>query len=135
MLIDIDLFMIITISGIVYAILNLIVILFQVGLAIGMPWGAASMGGKFPGKYPPKMRFVALVNILLLSFFTLVVMIESGLIISEFVIFTSYIIWVIVVFSIIGVVLNTITPSKIERIWAPLILIQLIASLIIALNK
>jgi len=127
--------MMITISAIVYAILNLIVILFQLGLAMGMPWGAASMGGKFPGKYPPKMRFVALINILLLSFFTFVVMIESGLIISAFALYTSYLIWVIVVFSIIGVVLNTITPSKIERIWAPLALIQLIASLIIALNK
>ncbi len=126
--------MIITISAIIYAILNCIVILFQLGLAIGMPWGVASMGGKFPGKYPPKMRIVALINIILLSFFTFVVMIESGLIISEFVIFTGYIIWVIVAFSVLGVVLNSITPSKIERIWAPLALIQLIASLIIALN-
>jgi len=126
--------MIVTISAIVYAILNLIVILFQLGLAMGMPWGAASMGGKFPGKYPPKMRIVAIVNILLLSFFTFVVMIESKLI-DNIIAFTDYLIWVVVVFSIIGVVLNTITPSKIERIWAPLALIQLIASLIIALNK
>lgn len=61
--------MIITLAAIVYSILNLIVILFQLGLAFGMPWGAASMGGKFPGKYPPKMRLVAIINILLLTFF------------------------------------------------------------------
>lgn len=125
--------MIVTISGIVYVILNLIVIIFQLGLALGMPWGAASMGGKFPGKYPPKMRLVASINILLLTFFSLVVMVEARLM-DNIIAYTNYLIWVIVAFSIIGVILNSITPSKIERIWAPLALIQLITSLIIALN-
>lgn len=125
--------MIITIAAIVYSILYLIVILFQLGLAFGMPWGAASMGGKFPGKYPPKMRLVAIINVLLLTFFSVVVMIEARLM-DNIIGYTNYLIWVIVAFSLIGTILNSITPSKIERIWAPLALIQLIASLIIALN-
>jgi len=29
------------------------------------------MGGKFPGKYPPKMSLLAVLNILLLIFFRL----------------------------------------------------------------
>lgn len=125
--------MIITIAAIVYSILNFIVILFQLGLALGMPWGAASMGGKFPGKYPPKMRLVAIINVLLLTFFSVVVMIEARLM-DNIIGYTNYLIWVIVAFSTIGVILNSITPSKIEKIWAPLAFIQLIASLIIALN-
>ncbi|MEX2410675.1 MAG: hypothetical protein WD607_04765 [Candidatus Paceibacterota bacterium] len=33
-----------------------------------MLWGEASMGGRYPGKYPPKMRIVAVLNMLLLGF-------------------------------------------------------------------
>jgi len=36
-------------SAKIFTVFTAIVILFQLGLAIGMPWGAASMGGKFPG--------------------------------------------------------------------------------------
>jgi hypothetical protein len=39
-------------SAIIFTVFTAIVILFQLGLAIGMPWGAASMGGKFPGNDP-----------------------------------------------------------------------------------
>lgn len=39
-------------SAIIFTVFTAIVILFQLGLAIGMPWGSASMGGKFPGKDP-----------------------------------------------------------------------------------
>lgn len=53
-------------ASIVYSVLNGLVVLFQAGLALGLPWGAASMGGKFPGKYPAAMRFVAIVNIIIL---------------------------------------------------------------------
>jgi hypothetical protein len=52
------------VSAIIYSISIGIVVIFQFGFAIGLPWGAASMGGKYPGKYPPKMRIVALVNML-----------------------------------------------------------------------
>lgn len=37
-------------AALIFSALTVIVLLFQVGLAIGMPWGRASMGGKFPGK-------------------------------------------------------------------------------------
>jgi hypothetical protein len=39
-------------SAIIFTVLTAIVILFQLVLAIGMSWGSASMGGKFPGKDP-----------------------------------------------------------------------------------
>ena len=39
-------------SAIIFTVLTAIVILFQWGLTIGMPWGSVSMGGKFPGKDP-----------------------------------------------------------------------------------
>lgn len=117
-----------------FTISTIIVMLFQFGLFLGMPWGAASMGGKFPGKYPTKMRGVALVNILLLIVFNLIVLIHAGIIFPSLYVFSQKLIYIVVVFFAIGSVLNIITPSKIERMWAPIAIIQFITSLLIALG-
>lgn len=121
-------------AAIIYTISTAIVVLFQVCLAIGLPWGAASMGGKYPGKYPPKMRIIALVNMIVLSFLTIIVLVKSGFLLPQLLSFSRYATWFVVVFSLISVVLNTITKSKIERIWIPVALIQFVTSLIVALN-
>ncbi len=126
--------MIVTISAYIYSILMGIVIVFQACLAIGLPWGAASMGGKYPGKYPPKMRIIALINISVLSILILIVLIKAGLLLSQFSTFSNYAIWFAIFFALANTVLNTITKSKIERIWMPITAIQLVASIIVALN-
>lgn len=116
-------------SVLLFSSLNSLVVLFQLALAAGMPWGVASMGGKYPGKYPPAMRRVALLNAFLLLFINLLVF--------EFANFTSYLpeawgdngIWVVLVFMALGTFMNSITPSKIERIWAPVAFIQFLCCL------
>lgn len=121
-------------SAIIYTILTGVVVLFQLGLAIGLPWGSASMGGKFPGKYPPKMRIVAIVNMLILTVLAIIVLSRAGLVLPQLLSASAIGIWFVVAFSGIGTIMNAITPSKIERIWAPVAVIQLITSLIIALS-
>ncbi|MBK8501304.1 MAG: hypothetical protein IPL46_03340 [Saprospiraceae bacterium] len=123
-----------TVSAIIFTALTSIVIIFQGCLAAGVPWGKASMGGKYPGKYPPKMRVVAVLNMLIMAFIAAVVLSEANLMFPKLNPISGIGIWVIVVFFVIGTIMNTITPSKIERIWAPVALIQLITSLIIAIN-
>lgn len=123
-----------SISAIIFCALAGIVIIFQGCLASGVPWGKASMGGRYPGKYPPKMRVVAILNMLILAFMAAVVLSEANLMFPQLNTISGIGIWVIVVFFVIGTILNTITPSKIERIWAPVALIQLITSLIVAIN-
>jgi hypothetical protein len=123
-----------TIAAQIFSALTLIVILFQACLAAGLPWGAASMGGKFPGKYPPKMRLVAIINIFILAFIAIIVLSRANLLLPVMMPFSKIAIWVVVVFLLAGTIMNTISPSKIERIWAPVALIQLIASIIIALS-
>lgn len=123
-----------TISAQIFTVLTLLVILFQACLAIGLPWGVASMGGKFPGKYPPKMRFVAIINIIILSFMAIIVLSRANLLFPSMMPFSKIAIWVVVVFYLAGTILNTITPSTIERIWAPVALFQLITSIIVALT-
>lgn len=121
-------------ASIIYTVLTGVVCLFQLALAAGLPWGAASMGGKFPGKYPPKMRGVALVNMAVLILLALIVGSRAGLWLPAWSGFAGGAIWLVVVFSALGTVMNTITPSKIERIWAPVVLVQFITSLIVAIN-
>ncbi len=127
--------MITTIAAVIYSVLMALVILFQLGLTIGLPWGAASMGGKYPGKYSLKMRIVSLLNMIILSFVTIIVLVKANLILTQFNSFSKVAIWFVVAFSTVATVLNIITPSKIERqIWAPVTVIQLIASIIVALK-
>jgi hypothetical protein len=114
---------------------SVIAILFQFALAAGMPWGSASMGGKFPGKYPPKMRFAALLNALFLTLLILVVLTRAQLILPFLFSVSRFAIWFVVGFSALGTLLNTITPSKIERIWAPVAAIQLLSSWLIAISN
>lgn len=128
--------MLVIISAYIFAILSFVIILFQLALTIGMPWGAASMGGKFPGKYPPIMRVVSLINIFITSFMAAIVLIKSEIIWLQFKSFANVAIYFVVVFSVVATILNTITPSKIERkIWAPFAAILLLTSSIVAFVK
>lgn len=123
-----------SVSAIIFSAFTGIVIIFQVCLAAGAPWGKASMGGRYPGKYPPKMRIVAVLNMLILAFIAAITLSEANLMFPQLNKISGIGIWVIVVFFLIGTIMNTITPSKIERIWAPVALIQLITSLIVAIS-
>lgn len=118
----------------IFTICTAIVIIFQACLAAGLPWGAASMGGKYPGKYPRNMRFVAVFNMFLLAMINAIVLTKAGIICPSGYSIARIAIWVVVVFYVPVTILNTITPSKIERIWAPVALTQLVASLLVALH-
>lgn len=121
-------------SAYLFAALSLIVMVFHACLAAGAPWGAASMGGRYPGKYPPKMRWVAVLNIFVTAFMALVVLSRVGLLLPGLMPVARVAIWVVAVMYLAGTVMNTITPSKIERIWAPVALLLLVTSLVVALS-
>ncbi len=107
---------------------------FQIALALGAPWGAYAMGGKFPGQFPAPMRVAAFVQALVLMTLVGAVLARAGLALraleSE-----SWLIWVAVAFSAVSVVLNSITPSKRERlVWVPVAAVMLASSLTVALS-
>ncbi|MGF9697900.1 hypothetical protein [Paenibacillus sp. MABNR03] len=123
----------VVLSSILFSVLILIVILFQVALAAGMPWGEAAMGGKFPGKYPPSMRYACLLQITILVFIGLVVLSKAGVLLPQWSAFADTAIWFIVAYLVLGTILNLITRSVWERrIWAPVTILLLITSIIIA---
>lgn len=123
------------IAAYTYAFLMGIVILFQFCLTLGLPWGAASMGGKFPGKYPPRMRMVSFLNMPVLGFAAGIVLARAGLHFNGLRSMSGTGIWFVVGFSAVSVFLNSITPSRIERaIWVPVTSVHLITSVIVALT-
>lgn len=126
--------MIESLSATIFSALTGIVIIFQACLAAGVPWGQASMGGRYPGKYPPKMRAVAILNMIILALMAAVVLSEAKLMFPQLNAISGVAIWIVVVFFVFGTIMNSITPSKIERIWSPIALMQLITSLVIAIN-
>ena len=111
-----------------------VIIIFQACLALGAPWGAASMGGKFPGRYPARMRVVAIINTGILTFLVLIVLARAHVAFPTLYVLSTYLIWMVVVLGFLSVVLHIITRSKIERIWLPFTIVHFTTSLIVALN-
>lgn len=107
---------------------------FQIALAAGAPWGAYAMGGKFPGRFPPAMRVAAVVQACILGLLAAIVLARAGLIIERWAA-ASWLVWIVVALSGLSLVMNSITPSLRERrIWAPVALLMLVSSLIVALG-
>jgi hypothetical protein len=124
------------IAAILFAVMSLGVVVFQIALALGAPWGEYAMGGAFPGQYPPALRFGAVIQAVLLAGFAAVVLARAGLIQVRWLQRARGLVWVVVVLFAVFLVLNLISPSAEERaLWVPVILLLWISSLIVALAK
>jgi hypothetical protein len=123
-----------TLAAILFSIVTLVVIGFQIALALGAPWGAYAMGGAFPGRYPPRMRVAAAGMAALLGLLVLIVLSSAGLIDVPMLSGLPSLIWLVVAFSAVSVVLNAASRSAGERrIWVPVALVMLVSSLVVAL--
>jgi hypothetical protein len=123
-------------SALIYGVVSLGVIAFQIALAAGSPWGAYAMGGAFPGQFPPELRVAAILQAGILGLLALVVLARAGIALPKWSRASRRLIWVVVAFSTISLVLNIITPSAGERaIWVPVALVMLICSVIVAVSK
>ena len=122
-----------TIAAWLFTLFTSGVVLFQLALAAGAPWGAWAMGGAYPGQFPPSLRVAAIVQAALLVGMALVVLTRAGLFTPRWARHTRWLIWVVVAYGVIGLILNLITPSASERaIWAPVVFVMLVSSLVVA---
>lgn len=112
------------------------VVAFQLALAAGAPWGEYAMGGAYPGRYPTRMRAVAVVQAILLGGLAVMVLSAAGLLLPDLVETSPWLAWVPVVVSALAVVLNAASRSAGERrIWVPVAVALLVTSLIVALGQ
>lgn len=115
--------------------LSIAIAIFQVVLALGAPLGEFTLGGKFPGKLPVKMRIAAIFQIFILFLFAIIVVSKSGIAFEAFYGIARIGIWVVFAFFILGTILNISSPSKKERIiMGPLNIIALICVFMVAIN-
>ncbi len=122
-----------TIAARLYAALTTCVILFQIALAAGMPWGELAWGGSHPGTLPRQLRIASGASVAILLALAFVVLVRAGLLLQSWKHRTRQLIWVAVGYGALGVVANAITPSTWERIvWLPVTILLLVASLIVA---
>lgn len=122
-------------SSIVFALLASAVVVFQLALALGAPWGAYAMGGAFPGRMPAGLRVAAVVQAAVLLLLAVVVLSSAGQLLPGLVADLPWLAWLPVAISAIAVVLNASTRSAGERwIWLPVALVMLASSLGAALS-
>ncbi len=96
---------------------------FQMGLALGFPWGEWAMGGRFPGRWPLKLRLVAWAQALILLAIGVMAFASAplaiGLPLELQTVGRRSIPWIFI-FMIVAAILNTMTPSRKERrLWGP----------------
>jgi hypothetical protein len=109
--------------------------LFQLALALGAPLGEYTLGGRFPGTLPPKIRVAALAQILVMVLFAFIVLVRVGLIFGELYTISRVAIWFVVGFFVLGSLANLSTPSKRERlVWGPVNVLLLMVTIVIALG-
>ena len=124
------------VAAIIYAIVTLGVVAFQIALAAGAPWGAYAMGGASPGQFPPALRIAAIIQALLVAGMAAVILARAGLVLPGWSQLSHWLVWIVVALTAFSLVLNLITPSAGERaIWTPIIALLLISSLIVAFSS
>lgn len=123
-------------AALVYAVITVGIVLFQLALAAGTPWGEFAMGGAFPGQLPVALRVAAVVQAMLLVLMAGAVLARAGIALPGWSRAARWLVWGVVAFAGLSLVLNTITPSVRERaIWAPVALVMLVSSLTVAVDR
>ncbi len=102
-------------------------------LTLGAPWGEFTLGGRWRGRLPPRIRFIPLVSTLLLGIFSAVILARAGLGLPTVQEHSHLLAWVVVGYFVLGCIANAITPSKRERmLWLPVVFFMLLLSITVA---
>ncbi len=119
------------------AVLVLIVLIgFQLALALGAPFGDMSWGGQHPGVLPRRFRIVsAAAGLVVYPLIVAVILASAGLIEATWLPVTGpAAMWALAGFFLLGALANGISRSRRERIWAPVSLVVSLCCVVIALG-
>ena len=111
-------------------------VVFQLALAAGAPFGAAAWGGRNPGVLPNGLRIAsAIVGLVVYPIMAAVILAAAGLVDDDWLpIDPTVAMWVFTAFFALGAVVNAISRSAPERIWAPVSAVLAICCALIALG-
>jgi hypothetical protein len=125
-----------TIAAIVAVMLLGAIAAFQAALALGAPWGSAAWGGGNPGVLPRNLRIASgIAAVVIYPLIILLVLAGAGLIDDSWIpIDTSVVMWILAALLTVGAVMNAISRSPRERLWAPVALVVAICCALIAIG-
>lgn len=124
-----------TLAAVAFALLAAGVVVFQMALVLGAPWGELTLGGRWRGRLPLHLRVLPLVSVLVLSAFLAVVLARAGLAFPGMQQQATLYIWIVVGYCALGIVANIATPSRKERlVWLPVVSSMAAAGTLVALS-
>ena len=120
------------IAAFFYILIIAIVVLFQLCLIFGAPWGQITQGGRYQGTLPVGGRVAAALSIPILIFMGASITSAAGLV-PNWAGWTAY---AAIAVQALSTTLNWITPSQKERfLWGPITSIMLFfAAYVLFLN-
>jgi len=108
--------MIVLIAAIIAVVLFTGMSVFQLLLALGLPFGRLAYGGKYE-KLPSKMKIISLIGIVIFIFTSLSVLERAEIIIIfNNLMFVTVVVWIIAVYLTFITIMNAISKSKWEKL-------------------
>ena len=119
-------------AAILYALIIALVVLFQLCLIFGAPWGQITQGGRYEGPLPVGGRVVATLSVPTLIFMAASIISAAGLM-PNWADWTAY---AAIAVQALSTTLNWITPSQKERfLWGPITSIMLLLAAYVVFIK
>ena len=126
--------MILIIAAIIACVLFFLLSIFQVLLAIGLPFGRAAYGGKYE-TLPKNLRIMSLIAVGIFVFGIIIVLERAEIItILNNVILTGIVVWIFAVYLTLNTLMNAASKSKWEKlIMTPISLVIAVCCFILAI--
>jgi hypothetical protein len=124
------------VAGIVAAVLLAVIAVFQAALALGAPWGAAAWGGQNPGVLPRSLRIASgIAAVVIYPLVIVLVLAGAGLIDDSWLpVDSTVVMWLLAALLGVGALMNAVSRSPQERVWAPVALVAAICCGLIAVG-
>ena len=108
-------------------------VIFQALLAAGVPWGRAAWGGQHE-VLPTGLRFGSVFSALFFAFAVFVTLSRGDVIGLLGHGLTTVFFWIYTIYFGIGIFMNALSRSKIERVWAPVLVVMFVLSLLLLIR-
>jgi hypothetical protein len=122
------------ILGIMLSSLLAVFLLLQRLLALGVPLGEYAWGGQNGKILPIKWRIASVVSSFFFLFSIHMVLSKTGVVAEVNPTFVNGFMWFLTMYLGLGIIMNAFSRSKKERIWAPVLTVMCVISLLITIH-
>lgn len=117
----------------ILTVITVVIVTFQFALILGAPWGRLTQGGYAEGSLPAAGRVFAAASMVILTLLALGVLGRAGL--GPWASrprLASACAWASLIYSALGMVINMVSPSAVERlVWVPVTVVMGVCAAIV----